>query len=106
NCGSGMRGAILLALAILGTAAAEPKRILYVTHSAGYRHDSIPASIEVMRSLSSSQLDVTATEDVSLISAEGLQGFDAVFFFTSGELPLAAQQKSALLDFVRNGGGF
>src|SRR5205814_3464403 len=32
--------------------------------------------------------------------------FDAVFFFTSGELPLTDQQKSDLLSFVRSGGGF
>jgi uncharacterized protein (TIGR03437 family) len=32
--------------------------------------------------------------------------FDAVYFFTSGELPLSDQQKADLLEFVRQGKGF
>ncbi len=86
--------------------SAQPKRVLYITLSAGYRHDSIPTSIEVLRGLAPGQLDVTATEDLSAVTAEGLAPFDAVFFFTSGELPLADSQKAALLDYVRSGKGF
>jgi uncharacterized protein len=85
---------------------AQPKRVLYLTLSSGFRHDSIPASIEVVRALDPARLDVTATEDVSLINPESLRAFDAVFFFTSGELPLNDTQKAALLDFVRSGKGF
>src|SRR3712207_3417661 len=48
---------LLLALC----AAAQPKRVLYVTHSAGFRHDSIQVSIPVLRSLSP-QLEITHTE--------------------------------------------
>jgi uncharacterized protein (TIGR03437 family) len=84
----------------------QPKRVLYVTTSAGFRHDSIAASVEAMRGLDPERLAVTATEDTSAISVEGLRGYDAVFFFTSGELPLNDAQKTALLDFVRGGKGF
>jgi len=91
----------LFALASLCVAA--PKRVLYVTTSAGYRHDSIPTSQQVLRNLG---LDVVTTEDLSLITADNLQNFDAVFFFTSGELALSDQQKSDLLAFVREGKGF
>ena len=49
---------------------------------------------------------MTPTEDLSVISAGGLRDYDAVFFFTSGELALDDAQKAALLAFVRSGKGF
>lgn len=96
----------LLAWACIALAQGQvPKRVLYITHSAGFRHDSILVSRESLRTLSPG-LAITATEDLSAISAGNLRNFDAVLFFTSGELALSAGQRSALLDFVRAGGGF
>lgn len=92
--------AMLLALA----AQAQPKRVLYVTHSAGYRHDSIPVSVEALRA--GGRVEIVATEDVGMLNAATLRGFDAVLFFTSGELPVNEQQKRDLLEFVREGKGF
>jgi type 1 glutamine amidotransferase len=85
-----------------------PRRVLYVTHTAGYRHDSIPASQEAMRAVAarSGTLEIVATEDLAFLTAEGLRGFDALFFFTSGELALSDAQKRDLLAFVRDGKGF
>jgi type 1 glutamine amidotransferase len=40
------------------------------------------------------------------INAENLKKYDAVFFYTTGELPLSDVQKSDLLAFVRSGKGF
>ena len=99
---------ILLVLFATALASAGPKRVLYVTYSAGYRHDSIPASEEVLRQIgaNSGRLEVVATQDLSLISSSGLRDFDAVFFFTSGELPVTDSQKQDLLSFVRSGKGF
>jgi hypothetical protein len=54
----------------------------------------------------SGTLEVVATQDLAMISAERLRGFEAVLFFTSGELDLSASQKSDLLAFVRAGKGF
>jgi len=87
--------------------AAVP-RILYVTATYGYRHDSIETSIQVFQDLAtqSGLFEVVNTEDVSLLNADYLRNFDAVYFFTSGELPLSDQQKADLLDFVRQGKGF
>lgn len=101
-----MRFWALLLLAV--TLHAAPKRVLYVTHTAGYRHDSIPASQEAMRMVAarSGALEIVATEDLSRITADALREFDAVFFFTSGELALSDSQKRDLLDFVREGKGF
>src|SRR5437660_11075644 len=89
-------------------ASAAPKRVLYITTSAGYRHDSIPTSQDVMRQLGerSGAFEVVASEDLSLINAETLRDFDVLYFFTSGELELSVQQKADLLEFVRGGKGF
>jgi uncharacterized protein len=100
-----------------GVAAARPldahaerrqERILYFTHSAGYRHDVIPLSKAILAQLGSNSgiFEVTATEDVSEFSAEKLERYAAVMFFTSGELPMSDAQKTALLNFVRSGRGF
>jgi uncharacterized protein len=101
---------ILFAACLLAQlAAADPRRILYVTATYGFRHSgSIDASIQVMQDLAaeSGAFEVVNTEDVSQINADNLSNFDAVYFFTSGELPLSDQQKADLLDFIRQGKGF
>lgn len=104
--------ACLLAASLTAQPKGQPigqtKRILYVTLSAGFKHDSIPASIEALKQIAaqSGKLEVVQTEDVSLLSAAGLRDFDAVMFFTTGELPISDAQKRDLLDFVRSGKGF
>jgi uncharacterized protein len=88
--------------------ADSPKRVLYMTHSAGYVHDSIPTSCGVMQELAaqSGRFEVLCSEDLSLIAADSLRNFDILYFFTSGELELSDQQKADLLAFVRDGKGF
>jgi type 1 glutamine amidotransferase len=67
----------------------------------------LPLSVLIMQYLGrQSSFDVTATEDSSFITRDGLTRYDAVAFFTSGELPMREDQKSALLEFVRSGKGF
>jgi type 1 glutamine amidotransferase len=80
-----------------------------VTTTAGFRHDSIATARQVMSDLaaSSREFTVTATEDLSIISATGLSGYDVLFFaLTSGELALDNDQRAAMLNFVSRGGGF
>lgn len=101
----------VLALALAASspgAAQEPARLLYFTHSAGYRHEVIALSQEVVKQLGerSGAFAVTATQDPGALSAENLQRFAAVMFFTSGELPMSDAEKAALLAFVRSGHGF
>lgn len=83
-------------------------RVLYVTHSAGFRHDVLPLSESILHDLgeNSGSFAVTATQDVSALTAENLRRFAAIMFYTTGELPMSDVQKTALLDFVRSGGGF
>jgi len=107
--GAGMKRLLLLVLLGASLYAQEtPRRVLYVTHSAGFRHSSLERSQQVLRDIAAAtgRLEVVATEDLSFLSADGLRDFDAVFFFTSGELPISDQQKADLLEFVRSGKGF
>lgn len=80
-----------------------------VTATAGFRHDAIPVAREVMSGLAASRgtFTLTATEDLSLLSASGLAGYDVLFFaLTSGELGLDGAGKSAITSFVAGGKGF
>jgi uncharacterized protein len=103
-----LKFAALILLPLCSIHAADVKRVLYVTATAGYRHASIETSRDVLAGVAArtGRLEIVPTEDLSLLSADTLRGFDAVFFFTSGELDLSAQQKSDLLEFVRSGKGF
>ncbi len=103
-----MRTLALLAL-LSASVLAAPKRVLYVTHTAGFRHGSIDVSRRVLAELairSAGALEVVATEDLSQISADNLRNFDVVFFFSSGDLALSDRQKQDFLAFVRGGKGF
>ncbi len=114
-----MRRVIALALVLLGAcSAASPNnpstpstavpRVLYLTHSAGFKHDVLPLSQQIMRDAvaRTGAFDVTASTDCALISPEALRGWDAVVFYTTGELPVDDASKRALLEFVRSGKGF
>jgi type 1 glutamine amidotransferase len=80
-----------------------------LTATAGFRHDSIPVARQVMSALAASTggFTITVTEDLSLLSASGLAGYDVLFFaLTSGELALDDARKAAIIEFVRGGRGF
>jgi hypothetical protein len=84
-------------------------RVLMLTATAGFRHDSIPAAREVMADLAGrgTAFTLTATEDLAAITSGTLAGYDVLFFaLTSGELALDDGQKAAVLSFVSSGKGF
>ena len=85
-----------------------PEGVLYLTYSAGYRHDVIPLSRAILTQLgaTSGAFEVIATEDLSDFSIQNLEQYAAVMFYTSGEIPMSSIQKTALLGFVRAGHGF
>jgi type 1 glutamine amidotransferase len=102
---------LIFALVPAGTssrAEERPAALLYFTHSAGYRHEVIPASQVILKEVGATapRFDVTASEDVAVFTPENLRRFGAVMFFTTGELPMSDAQKAALTGFVRGGGGF
>ena len=98
---------LLSAPAATSSAQAPTSRVLYLSASAG---DGPPQSDPCPRRHRLSRTDdrfvhAQASEDVALLNPTTLAGYDAVIFFTSGELPLADGQKAALLDFVASGKG-
>jgi type 1 glutamine amidotransferase len=85
----------------------RPARILYFTHSAGYRHDVLPASLDVLQQIGATVgFEITASEDVAVFTRENLRRYGAIMFFTTGELPMNNAQQAAFTDFIQTGGGF
>lgn len=100
-----------------GEAGSEPRRILFLTHSAGFKHPCLPTAEVVVAGLSESEADLEFLSweghkqakdeiDLSGFTPELLETLDGLMFFTTGELPLDDGQKQALLDFVAEGGAF
>jgi type 1 glutamine amidotransferase len=86
-----------------------PVRVLMLTATAGFRHDSISAARFVVASLAArtGAFTVTTTENLADVTAAGLAATDVVMFaLTSGELAFDESQKAAILGFVSGGGGF
>lgn len=117
--------ALLLFLALTSTAfAADPIKVLYFTKSSGWEHDAVKWGPDGEASYSEKTLTAlgekediafTFSKDGGLFSADYFDGFDVVFFYTSGSLhrvgtdgypAITAEGKQALLDWVDDGGGF
>jgi uncharacterized protein len=113
--------AFFFAIAVHVTAA--PKRILFFTKSSGFEHsviswkDSQPSHAEKILALLGEKngWQFTFSKDGSKFDQDYLARFDAVFFYTTGDLcspgtdkqpPMTPAGKQALFDFVRQGKGF
>jgi hypothetical protein len=83
-------------------------KLLYMTLSKGYHHESVELSKQIVKEIGekSGAFDVTVTEDVGAFTKENLENYDAVMFYTTGELPMTEEEKSAFVDFIRSGHGF
>jgi type 1 glutamine amidotransferase len=118
--------AALVPLALLTTSlhaeekkaeAKDKKRILLITESKGFVHEVVkrPKPDEdclvekTFKDIAAQTgtFEVVCSQDSrTAITAENLAKFDAVFFYTTGELPLSDTQKADLIAFVKKGGGF
>jgi type 1 glutamine amidotransferase len=92
-------------------AAKGPKRLLVVTVTKGFRHDSIPTAEKVIGELAAQSgkftVDYARTDDElrAKTTAEALAGYDGVFFAqTTGDLPVA--DRDAFVAWVKAGHGF
>jgi uncharacterized protein len=97
----------------LGARAQARKRILMVTHTAGFRHDSIPVGEETVKELGERtglwEVDYArnADEVQKAFTADNLRRYALVFFGnTTGELPITDEGKAAFLEWLRSGKGF
>ncbi len=99
------------------------RKILFFTKSSGFEHSVIkrvsgnPSFAEqILTEIGPrSGLDFTFSKDGSLFTPEYLAGFDAIFFYTTGNLgiagtdgqpPISSAGKKALLDAIDGGKGF
>ena len=115
---------LTLALASQMTLQAEAARkLLFFTKSSGFEHDVIswkkgqPSHAEkIFIELGAKHsLEFVFSKDGSKFSPEYLAGFDAVIFYTTGDLtspgtdkqpPMSPAGKQALFDYVKSGKGF
>lgn len=113
----------LLAPSLFAQTTAPQRKILFFTKSSGFEHSVIswkkgqPSWAEkVLTDLGTkNSWDFTFSKDGSKFSKDYLAQFDAVFFYTTGNLltpgtdkqpPLTPEGKQALFDYVRSGKGF
>jgi type 1 glutamine amidotransferase len=89
------------------------KRVLVIGEVKGFQHDSVSyAMAKVWNWGKETGLwDTYLRSDSQLVTKEKLKGnaknldyFDAVVFYTTGELPMNDEQKAALLSFVKEDG--
>jgi len=100
-----------------------PKKVLFFTKSSNFEHQVIKErngklsfAGQVLKALGPTHgIEFAFSKDGSLFNAAFLAQFDAIFFYTSGDLlsagkdgnpPMSAEGKKALLDAIRNGKGF
>jgi uncharacterized protein len=108
---------LFMILGIAGAAAAQdqPKRrkLLFIGQSKGYQHDSVSTAMATLYNLGRStaiwetyfRTDCTAITKKKLkYGAKNLDAFDAVVFFTDGDLDMDESQKADLLSFIRDDG--
>ena len=84
-------------------------RVMMVTATRGFRHDSIGVARDVLSALSSTtgEFTLTISDDVASVTGASLAGYDVLcFVLTTGELPFSDEQKNAILNFVSSGKGF
>jgi uncharacterized protein len=112
-----LRFVLLLAVSLGAVNAAfaeeQKRRLLVIGQSKGYQHDSISTAMATLYNLgrASHQWDTFFRTDCTAITkkplkwgAKNLDAFDAVAFFTDGDLDMDDSQKADLLSFIHDDG--
>lgn len=118
-------GAVGLGVSSLSAARQTParKKVLMFTKSSGFEHDMIKRkggqlslAEQIVTDLGRKRgIEVTATKDGSVFSQPTLSQYDAFFFYTTGDLttagedrhpPMTAEGKQAFLNLIHQGKGF
>jgi type 1 glutamine amidotransferase len=103
-----------LVIGAAGTVSAASKgSVLIYSGSTGYRHESIPAGVEAMKSIVG-KLGYTAdaSEDPSVFTAENLKKYKAIVFVSNTTDPkkpesewFTGEKREALVGFLKSGKG-
>ncbi len=102
----------LTALLGMNAVAQTPRKILFISHSAGFVHPVVkrpsPGALALaetrLKELSAKKFDVQLAQDAATITADSLRGFDAVIFMTTGEIPLPEPVRDSLFTWLKSGG--
>ena len=96
---------IVLAMFLMQPPEAVLPQILVYSHTAGFRHDSIPQGQALIRSLAGDRWAVECTEDPSRINADTLAAVDVLVLLqaTGDCLPDASEDAVAM--YLQAGGG-
>lgn len=105
----------LLSATLLSTQSSplRRKQLLAIGEQKGYRHEAVSHALATIERLGheSGLWDTTIRTDTEALTkkkleynAKNLNDFDAVLFFTGGELEMDPQQKSDFLSFVHDDG--
>ncbi|MEO5819014.1 MAG: ThuA domain-containing protein, partial [Vicinamibacteraceae bacterium] len=102
--------AALACLALASPAAAQ-RRVLYLDYVGPNAHNhpsrvNAAAAMQAIATASGGAFTVDAITDPSGLNAAALAPYDALVFFTCGDLPANAPLRGALFDFVASGKGF
>ncbi len=111
-------GLLLLSVAFCSACSAQSvknqkKHLLVIGEEKGYRHESVSHAMSTIERLGKQTglWDTTIRTDTEALTkkrleynAKNLTDFDAVFFFTGGDLEMDTQQKADLLSFVHDDG--
>jgi type 1 glutamine amidotransferase len=99
---------------LLAQTSEKPKRnLLFIGQAKGYQHEAISTAMATLYDLGRSsglwntqlRTDCTAiTKKPLKWEAKNLDSYDAVVFFTDGDLDMDASQKADLLSFIRDDG--
>jgi len=107
---------IVLALSVFSAAQSAPaprKQILVIGEEKGYRHEAVSHAMATIERLGKQTglWDATLRTDCEVLTkkkleynAKNLSNFDAIVFFTGGDLEMDAQQKSDFLSFIHDDG--
>lgn len=112
---------LFVAFGVAATQPAKKKKILFFSKSSGFEHSVISwsngqpswAEKSLLKIGEKQNWEFVFSKDGSLFSKDYLQQFDAVLFYTTGNLlekgtdqqpPMTAAGKQALLDYVKDGG--
>ena len=109
------RFTLLFLLIVASSIRAEEKKrnLLIIGQSKGYQHDSIASAMATLYQIgrSSGQWNTIFKTDCTSITkkplkwgTKNLDSYDAVAFFTDGDLDMDDSQKADLLSFVRDDG--
>jgi uncharacterized protein len=106
---------LVLSVIVINPAFAQEKKrnLLVIGQSKGYQHESISTAMVTLYNLGrdSKKWDTVFRTDCTAITkkplkygAKNLDAFDAIVFFTDGNLDMDDAQKADLLSFVRDDG--